>query len=129
LSFEPTYMGHWNTGLNGSQRGLPSTRQSTDIRDTVMCVGCLATLYERLVLRFCMAFKQYHGKNLHDFQPYFSNFTGLFSMGNKDSEALWVVGGHNPRTGGYRQRKSCFCSHFHHTILSEVWSQDYSIGN
>jgi hypothetical protein len=62
-------------------------------------------------------------------QPCFHNFTGLFSMGHKDSEALWMAGGYNSATGEYGQRKSCLCSYLHHSILSKVWPQDHPIGN
>lgn len=62
-------------------------------------------------------------------QPCFHNFTGLFSMGHKDSEAFRMVGGYNSRTGEYGHRKSCFCSYLHHSILWKVWPEDHSIGN
>jgi hypothetical protein len=90
-------------------------------------LGCLATPHERFLL-----WLWHISSAMEAFMKRLSNlffyFTGVFSMGNKDSEALWVVGGYHSKSGESGYRKSYFCPHIHHSVLSEVWSEDHSIG-
>ena len=88
---------------------------------------CLKTIHDS-----SYSFVHQTGSTMEKFiislQPCFHNTTGLFSMGHKDSEALWMAGRYNSRGGESGQRKSCLCSYLHHSILWKVWSQDHSTG-